>query len=793
MAINWDDYNLPSFIRGSTRTQPVPFKIETPFVGNAYTKNCNDYISQLPVRWRVSLTLDKQQAFDFNVFLDDYYAQDELLFTKKMFTEVGINTHTLTIMGARPQGQSNIGNTWTYSFDIYSDFLDLTTTPVPPLVELPPTSSDNKTPEPFQLMPIQGEFHRSSSCSRDNLTAVTVNSYDTINITKDGGETWKQENNTFFLINESMISNNGQVILFSSLTRPQLKISTDGGTTYTTTQPFVDSSGEPYDYVNAALSGDGNGIFVLGTDGVIFKSENSGGFFYQLNDLANSSLIYYNISVSNNGQFLIVSGADKNLISTNGGLTFESVPTENDERYFKFVGDDGFLVTTYKNKNTISISEDYGTNEKEYDARANLFDDEYNLDDLAVDPINKNILAFFSNGEVPIRIALSKNKGVSWTDFGTYGAEQGITQTNTSCASSTFFMAFSTAGFISSETYEEPEEPTNPYLPGRAPTNWEQVTPRYLNSGQTGGGPAAGAMAANGTDIYYGANSGSGSTSKDTANTWQIITEYGFGIESAATSVVSANSMACSDNGQYNFVACEDGYIFRTSDGGITWDELQRGAGMPLFTSDIDTVCCSGDGLTVFAGGGNQQGGISYNGGDTWISVEGLSENLVISSCMSKDGQLIFVGHYDGYVSFSKDAGNTFTEIQQGIIGNGSTFLSCKMSYDGKTIIAVKNSGGVVISKDFGETWILKATADLNMGITNPSNIVAGISYDGEVILLGANSGYVSYSSDGGVTFNTLERGLGSGSVSSAVSDILTNGNNWMVVFTAGRSSISRG
>ncbi len=109
-------------------------------------------------------------------------------------------------------------------------------------------------------------------------------------------------------------------------------------------------------------------------------------------------------------------------------------------------------------------------------------------------------------------------------------------------------------------------------------------------------------------------------------------------------------------------------------------------------------------------------------------------------------GNFIVVGHFGGYVYYSRDGGESWITLTA---AGSRLWNCCAISADGKTAIASCSEAGVKpwMSTNGGATWSQIAAA--------PSGRwdVSAVSADGKVLLIAGGTGYAYLSKDGGATW----------------------------------------
>ncbi len=118
MAIvkSWDnDFNLPDFKRGATRTQADP-DVRTNLFEGAYQEQ--RITTDVPVYWDVSITCDKIEAIRFMTFIDEHASTNPRWFTKEISTEFGRNEYKVRIISGTPVGRQIRNGKFVYNFTV---------------------------------------------------------------------------------------------------------------------------------------------------------------------------------------------------------------------------------------------------------------------------------------------------------------------------------------------------------------------------------------------------------------------------------------------------------------------------------------------------------------------------------------------------------------------------------------------------------------------------------------------------------------------------------------------------
>lgn len=243
-------------------------------------------------------------------------------------------------------------------------------------------------------------------------------------------------------------------------------------------------------------------------------------------------------------------------------------------------------------------------------------------------------------------------------------------------------------------------------------------------------------------------------------------------------------------NGTSTLIAvCENQWIHRSVDNGENWVQIKKGGNLV----EIHTIDY-GSGRWIL---GLEDGYVRYsdNDGDDWTELpQGLNSGSGIRDCNTivTDGNGVWVAGFEtGYASRSVDNGLTWTALSKGL-GSGST------SYDIKSIATDGNGvwvagfvyGYAARSIDNGTTWT-SLPRGLNSGYVGA--YIYSLATDGKGIWVsGHSSSYAARSIDNGATWTSLSRGLNSGNTTPHITSIATDGNGvWMSGHTSGYAAYS--
>ena len=153
-------------------------------------------------------------------------------------------------------------------------------------------------------------------------------------------------------------------------------------------------------------------------------------------------------------------------------------------------------------------------------------------------------------------------------------------------------------------------------------------------------------------------------------------------------STAAWKGVTCSTNCETAYAPVSSGSIWKSIDGGTSWNEL-TGSGTQSWTS----VATSGDGAVVFAT--VTAGGIykSTDSGSSWSLLANAGTKNWISIATNLDGTIVVAGVNSGALWSSVDGGSNWS--QQSSPGTNRSWNSIDLTDDGTTIVASGNTGGL--------------------------------------------------------------------------------------------------
>lgn len=256
----------------------------------------------------------------------------------------------------------------------------------------------------------------------------------------------------------------------------------------------------------------------------------------------------------------------------------------------------------------------------------------------------------------------------------------------------------------------------------------------------------AGAMSSDGSTAYITSNVGFISRSLDSMTTWD---------DSSSPSTRTENEWAeivTSIDGQTVYAAAWYGsYIYRSTDGGLTWDPLES-AGFRSW----DNLATSDDGQTILAAAGFTWSAgylhISHDGGNTWESKLTDTWRDWTNLSVSADGSIMMATDYDGAVYTSTNGGTDWTYRAS---AGSDAWIASDMSANGSIMLIAAN-GYIRASYDYGSTWNQLTSSGSRDWMT------ISCSRDCSTIIGGVDGGYIYVSKNSGSTW-TESQALGTG------------------------------
>ena len=245
------------------------------------------------------------------------------------------------------------------------------------------------------------------------------------------------------------------------------------------------------------------------------------------------------------------------------------------------------------------------------------------------------------------------------------------------------------------------------------------------------------------------------------------------------TGISSYLGAAMSGDGATILEESGDGYLYRSTDSGVSWTKLVSAP-----STSWAGLAVSKDGTTFYAGSTSSPVGMykSTDSGNTWTLIPGTSTQQWGSIAMSDDGTKLVAADsgYGGHLWVSTDSGATWVQKGNWPVG---TWTSVASSADGQKLVAVQYGFNIFTSTDGGSTWVQRT-------FTSRSWQSVASSADGtKLIAADYGNGYIYLSTDSGVTW-VQQSSLGTGSWFGVTSS--TDGTKLAVVKYNGLIDVSK-
>lgn len=204
------------------------------------------------------------------------------------------------------------------------------------------------------------------------------------------------------------------------------------------------------------------------------------------------------------------------------------------------------------------------------------------------------------------------------------------------------------------------------------------------------------------------------------------------------------------------FVGTSSGGVFRSMDGGFTWEHMN----FPTTSQTIISLASNSAG-DIFAG--TEYGNGLYrspDNGATWVQLRVVQAFIISIAPSPLNDSLIFFGTDREGVYRSTDKGITWN-----IVGLTTYFIN-SLSIDAQGIIYAGTNGGVFRSTDDGTTWEPTGSAAFKgYGSYSTLTDVLAVESDGGNVFAGTNQDGLFRSTDDGTTWIPTNAGLASGNV----------------------------
>ncbi len=231
----------------------------------------------------------------------------------------------------------------------------------------------------------------------------------------------------------------------------------------------------------------------------------------------------------------------------------------------------------------------------------------------------------------------------------------------------------------------------------------------------------------------------------DSGNNWQNISNCPFN---------NPKDFDISDSGQYIYIAEEEGYIYKSSNGGLTFEPLTI-----LGTKKLTSISCSYDGSKVVAGikDGSKKILYSENYLNSIIYFNIPISNLDLSytkiiydfGAISEDGNSAILLDNANNIIITEDSGHTWQDRSK---ADFNKIVNFSASAD-LNVMAVINDNSLYISKDRALTWNKVQSVSFSYEYYGPG---LSVSKDGSTIVaVGYN--LVCYSKDSGASWHIID------------------------------------
>ena len=186
------------------------------------------------------------------------------------------------------------------------------------------------------------------------------------------------------------------------------------------------------------------------------------------------------------------------------------------------------------------------------------------------------------------------------------------------------------------------------------------------------------------------------------------------------------------------FAGTENGSLYRSDNGGRTWDLLNDKIG----DGPVNCLWPSPDMQRLIAGVGSQVC-VSDDGGETWRLTADMSSSVL---SLAGDGQIILAGMHDRGVYKSLDGGETWESASASLAARGYSRLVATES----ALFVLGPQEGLAISHDDGSTW-------QPVGALGPyAPLTALYAPTADDLLIASQEAGILRSSDGGATWQVV-------------------------------------
>ena len=198
------------------------------------------------------------------------------------------------------------------------------------------------------------------------------------------------------------------------------------------------------------------------------------------------------------------------------------------------------------------------------------------------------------------------------------------------------------------------------------------------------------------------------------------------------------------------------GKVFKSTDGGANWSATGSGTTMSrVFTLVLDPSSAG----TLFAGTGNSGIYRTTDGGATWQHLTngpGLSTASITQMAIDKSTpKTVYAGAYQGGVYKSIDGGNSWLQSNSGLT-NTDVYAIAVDPGDSRTIYTGTYAAGTFKSVNGGQTW-----SPTGVGLTNAYVVALALDPgNAQTIYAGTSFNALHKSANGGATWTALGNNL---------------------------------
>ncbi|MEZ0083765.1 photosystem II stability/assembly factor-like uncharacterized protein [Bradyrhizobium japonicum] len=244
-------------------------------------------------------------------------------------------------------------------------------------------------------------------------------------------------------------------------------------------------------------------------------------------------------------------------------------------------------------------------------------------------------------------------------------------------------------------------------------------------------------------------------------------------IEAHPAEGVWLTSVQFSADGQHGWVAREDGTIFLTVDGGVSWTTANGRSGIYL-----SEICFDRAGKRGLAVGSDGTILLSTDGGRNWTTQTSSRSSQLNDLHFQPQGQAGWAVGSSGTILATDDGGRHWHQETSNVDEalNSVTFLS-----DGRRGWAVGNRGTIIASDDGGKHWKRQVS-----GVESPLNAIRFDS-EGRIGWSVGSAGIVLNTEDGGQTWQKTAR-IDNAPILTSI--VFVSGQAW-VTGTNGRILVS--